>query len=410
MPQKKKTILLAIVLLGSIASYAQQGYKITGQIEKASVLDHPGKYIVRVNTLNKNKSSETLGEAAIINGRFQLQGKIEVSCPVLLSILDTTNRVPCSIENVRFFLDGANYHVTFPAKGEPKVSSKNRNEQLAQKIEKYDQSTFDFSLQMSGQYWAAEKAGNPSKIDSLNREFSLLSARNQAAIIKLIQENPDSPVTAHTTLSYLYTLKSVSANANTIIMPGTPNIVIETTINNAKERYALLGDNVKASDIGKELAEYLNTVEKVYTATRNIREDKTAPDFTIQDPEGNLFSLYEIQCKAKIIDFWASWCVPCRKNNPEMVALYEEFQSKGLEIISISLDSDKAKWLEAIEEDGLLWTYHGSELKTGKSDIAQTYNVRLIPTVYLLDANNRIIAVNPQGEELKHKVAELLSK
>lgn len=409
MPQKKKTILLAIVLLSSIVGYAQEGYKITGQIEKASVIDHPDKYIVRVHTLNK--PSATIGEAAIINGHFQLLGKIEIPCPVSLSILDTTNKVPRSIDNVRFFLENAtSYHITFPAKGKPQVSSENSNEQLSREIEKYDQEVQNVSWQMSGQYWAAEKAGKPSKIDSLNREFSELSARNQAAVIKLIRENPDSPVTAHTTLSYLHSLKSMAANVNTIIMPGTPSIVIETTINNAKERYALLSDNVKASDIGKELAKYMNTVEKVYTAARNIRKDKTAPDFTIQDPEGNVFSLYEIQCKAKIIDFWASWCVPCRNANPEMVALYEEFQSKGLEIISISLDSDKAKWLEAIEEDGLLWPYHGSELKTGKSDIAQTYNVRLIPTTYLLDANNNIIAINPKGEELKHKVVELLNK
>ena len=410
MTQKKKTILLAIVLLSSVVGYAQQGYKITGQIEKASVINHPGKYIARVIALDKNKSSETLGEATIINGHFQLQGKINVPCPVLLSILDTTGKVPRLIDDVHFFLENTSYHVIFPAEGKPQVSSENSNAQLSREIEKYDQAVHEVSWRMSGQYWAAEKAGDPSKIDSINKKFSDLSAKNQAKVIKLIQENPDSPVTAHTTLSYLYTLKSMSANANTIIMPGTPDIVIETTINHSKERYALLSANVKESDIGKELAAYLNTVEKIYTASRNIREHNIAPDFTIQDPEGNSFSLHGIECKVKIIDFWASWCVPCRKANPEMVALYEEFQSQGLEIISISLDSDKAKWLEAIEEDGLLWPYHGSELKAGKSDIAQTYNVSLIPTIYLLDANNKIIAINSKGEELKHKVLELLNK
>ena len=91
-----------------------------------------------------------------------------------------------------------------------------------------------------------------------------------------------------------------------------------------------------------------------------------------------------------------------------MVALYNEFNSQDLEIISISLDSDKSEWLEAIEEDGLLWPYHGSELKSGTNTIATIYNVKVIPTTYLLDAENKIIAINLKGESLKQKIKELM--
>ena len=124
--------------------------------------------------------------------------------------------------------------------------------------------------------------------------------------------------------------------------------------------------------------------------------------------ERKWLSEYVGHSKFLFIDFWASWCNPCRETNPEMVALYNEFNSQGLEIISISLDSDKSEWLEAIEEDGLLWPYHGSELKSRTNTIATIYNVKVIPTTYLLDAENKIIAINLKGESLKQKIKELM--
>ena len=112
--------------------------------------------------------------------------------------------------------------------------------------------------------------------------------------------------------------------------------------------------------------------------------------------------------KATLIDFWASWCSPCRQENPNVVALYNEFHSKGLNIISISLDEDAGKWKEAIAQDKLTWT-QVSNLKEMKDPIALQYGVSQIPTTFLLDASGKAVAIDLRDDDLKAKIKELLS-
>ena len=132
-----------------------------------------------------------------------------------------------------------------------------------------------------------------------------------------------------------------------------------------------------------------------------------APNFTITTPEGESISLYDIKGKVKLIDFWASWCGPCRGENPHVVEIYKEYHPKGLEIFGVSLDNNKEAWVKAIADDGLVWK-HGSDLKGWQSAPAQLYSVSGIPHTVLLDENNKIIAKNLRGDELKQKIAELL--
>ena len=108
-----------------------------------------------------------------------------------------------------------------------------------------------------------------------------------------------------------------------------------------------------------------------------------------------------------MVDFWASWCGPCRMENPNMVKLYAEFKDKGLSVISVSLDEKKDKWLEAIKKDGLTWL-HLSDLKGWKGEIVKLYNIDGVPTIFVLDENNRIIAKNLRGEKLRAFVEERL--
>ena len=119
-------------------------------------------------------------------------------------------------------------------------------------------------------------------------------------------------------------------------------------------------------------------------------------------------SLKESLGKATLIDFWASWCPPCRQENPNVVALYNDFHSKGLNIISVSLDEFADKWKQAIEQDKLTWT-QVSNLKEMKDPIAVEYGVTQIPTTFLLDASGKVIAIDLRDEDLKAKIKELLS-
>ncbi|MBA0883774.1 TlpA family protein disulfide reductase [Flavobacterium sp. BBQ-18] len=120
-------------------------------------------------------------------------------------------------------------------------------------------------------------------------------------------------------------------------------------------------------------------------------------------------SLKESLGKVTIVDFWASWCGPCRKENPNVVAIYKEFHSKGLNIIGVSLDEDANKWKEAIAKDKLTWN-QVSNLKGWQEPIAAQYKVEAIPATFILDASGKVVARDLRGAELRAKIIELLAK
>ena len=132
-----------------------------------------------------------------------------------------------------------------------------------------------------------------------------------------------------------------------------------------------------------------------------------APQLSGQDPDGQTIQLSDLQGKYVLIDFWASWCGPCRKENPKVVGLYEKYKDKGFEILGVSLDRDRARWVKAIADDGLSWPQI-SDLKGWKSSHAATYGVRSIPTTVLLDQQGKIIARNLRAHQLESRLAELL--
>jgi peroxiredoxin len=124
-----------------------------------------------------------------------------------------------------------------------------------------------------------------------------------------------------------------------------------------------------------------------------------APDFIQNDPEGKPVSLKEFRGKYVLVDFWASWCGPCRMENPNVVQAYQRYKSKNFTVLGISLDRDKPKWLQAIKDDNLTWP-HVSDLKFWQNEVAQLYQVSSIPQNFLLDPEGRIIGKNLRGAAL----------
>ncbi len=144
-------------------------------------------------------------------------------------------------------------------------------------------------------------------------------------------------------------------------------------------------------------------------AVSSIAVGALAPDFTAPNPEGEAITMSAIKGKITIIDFWASWCRPCRVENPTYVRLYEQYHDKGLEIISVSLDrqNQKQRWIDAIEKDKLTW-YNVSNLKFWNDPVAKLYNITSIPAAFIIDEQGIIIAERLRGMALEQKIAELL--
>ena len=148
--------------------------------------------------------------------------------------------------------------------------------------------------------------------------------------------------------------------------------------------------NIKRTKSAKNIQKLLKP-EEVEEDKESPGVGEVAPDFRAPSPEGELVSLYDTIKKFTVIDFWASWCKPCRDQSPELVDLYNTYNSKGVTIISVSLDRNNERWLQAIKDDYLNWT-HVSNLKHWKDPIAAEYNVRSIPELFLIDAEGTVIA------------------
>lgn len=145
-----------------------------------------------------------------------------------------------------------------------------------------------------------------------------------------------------------------------------------------------------------------------------VQVGQKAPDIELESPDGKIIKLSSLKGQIVLIDFWASWCGPCRRENPNLVRAYNKYKeakfkdAKGFEIFSVSLDNNRDAWKGAIQQDGLSWKYHVSDLKKWNSSAAALYGVRAIPSSFLIDKNGIVIARNLRGNTLDMELDKLV--
>ncbi len=197
-------------------------------------------------------------------------------------------------------------------------------------------------------------------------------------------------------------MKFVEDNPNSIASANMLAIYATTWgKEKTKELFDKFSEENKNSEFGRKISKYIKL-------NKDPDIGEQFADFEMQDLNGNLQKLSDIKGKAVLLEFWASWCGPCRKENPNLVKTYEEFNPKGFEIFAVSLDEDQSNWKKAIEKDSLNWE-HVSDLAGSTNEAKLIYGVHGIPDNFLINEKGIIIGRNLRGEELNEKLTELLN-
>ncbi|KAF0201852.1 MAG: alkyl hydroperoxide reductase/Thiol specific antioxidant/Mal [Bacteroidetes bacterium] len=238
------------------------------------------------------------------------------------------------------------------------------------------------------------------KIDSLNNLYTVSQGRDDFNVVKSSIEAEYHLINGKKT-SYLRDVLTKNSKS-----PASLLFVDKLDINEDLEVYETVASGVLSVYPDFKLARDL----KIRTALeRKLAPGSPAPEIVLPNPEGSLYKLSSLKGNIVLIDFWASWCGPCRKDNPEVVKMYKRFNSKGFEILGVSLDRDKDAWIKAIAKDSLTWN-QVSDLKYWQSEAAQAYGVKSIPHTVLLDRNGLVIARGLRGKALERKLEEIFQE
>lgn len=362
-----RNLLIIILAFAGLLSCAKpEGFVIKGQIK--------GKESGEVK-LMKYADGKWVAEdsAKIEKGKFVLKGKTELPELRMIAISPQTVVAQFFAENGSLTV---NADVDSLNKTEVKGSESNDEFSVLTK-ELMNLSKETQGLQQK--YSEAMQSGNEEGMKKAQIDYEAMMGNQKVYAKNFIREHPKS------TVSPLIALMQFGQ---------------EITAHDVDTLVAFLDPTVRPSV-------YVTELKKIADKMRITDIGSIAPDFTLNTPEGIPLALSSLRGKIVLVDFWASWCKPCRQENPNVVAVYNKYKDKGFDILGVSLDREKEPWLKAIADDQLTW-HHVSDLKYWQSEAAVKYGVQGIPFALLLDKDGKIIAKNLRGEDLAKKLAELL--
>ncbi len=361
----RKVIILLTMVAAFWACNNTSRYEIKGHLDGAV----SGKVYL---SKQENQKIIHVDSAEIKNGDFKMSGTLDHPDIYYLQVQDKKGYLLLFLENNKMSITG-NVDSLWLAKaaGSPYQDDYNAFQETLKPFEEQFK-----SLYMKWQQ--AKMSGNEALAKQIEDEYDSINKKQEKVEKEFIDEHPNSLVSP-------YLLRSIAYD-----MEGGEMLKYLNKMDTTFNQIAFF----------KELKDWAEAKEKVAVG-------QPAVDFTLPDTTGKEVRLSSLFGHYLLIDFWASWCSPCRAENPNLVKTYKKYHDKGFDVIGVSLDDTRDKWIAAIKKDGLVWT-QVSDLKGWKADVAKMYGVRSIPSNFLLDKDGKIIARNLRGDALKKKLAELL--
>lgn len=375
----KRTILITLACLPALAFSQTTKFTIDGGLDAG--LNSPAKVY-----LEYFPNGKTVKDSATVkDGKFHFGGTLDSADPVMgYLILKKEGAGPHTRDYTQIYLEKGIIKVSSPdSLNDATIEGTPTNDDNAtyHKLMKPVDAAYD-SLEKVQDAATPEQKQSDDFQRSINQKEKEIEGRESVLNKKFIQDHPNSYLCMNVLENYAY---------------GADYADIAPLFNG-------LSPQVKATEAGKKFAERLPVLKSVALGA-------TAPEFTEADTSGKMISLASFRGKYVLVDFWASWCGPCRHENPNVVRAYNRFKDQNFTIIGVSLDqpNGKQRWLNAIHHDGLTWT-QVSDLKFWNSKTAALYGVRGIPANFLIDPNGKIIAKNLRGNDLEDKLAQIFGK